>query len=181
MPGKATKPISGKQSVPDSLFDALDVAAADLVLARLGLNQWGSGPFAYSSPQGVSPPQVAAATSLPATVAEATTEGWSLTYTGCWASGLTVAELHRDLTGGYAAALRLQQTPNSADDPTQVAFAAAAVIASPSRGGPGPDDLEPVTAACWAQEPADPTAPPAFAWVGTPWFGPTALGTVQPS
>jgi hypothetical protein len=43
--------------------------------------------------------------------------GWSLTYTGCWTSGLTVAEPHRDLTGGYTVALRLEQAPASTDPP----------------------------------------------------------------
>ncbi|MCL2091782.1 MAG: hypothetical protein FWH11_11415 [Micrococcales bacterium] len=87
-------------------------------------------------------------------------------------SGLTVAELHRDLTGGYSVALRLQQVPNSADDPAQVVFTAA-VVASLGRGGPGPGDLEPVAAPCYP-------AAPAFTWASTPWFGSTAPGTVQP-
>ncbi len=179
MPGKATKPTHAEQNLPDSLLEAFDVATADLVLIRLGLTL-DPDPIAYYSPQGVSPPQVTVATTLVDTVGQATAEGWSLTYTGCWASGMTVAELHRDLTSGYTVALRLQQTPDSADDPTRVAFTAAAVIASPSRGGPGPGDLEPVTAPCWAPEPTDPSAPPAFIWAGTPWFGPTYLGAVQP-
>ncbi len=180
MPGKATKPTREEQDVPGSLIDAFDVANADPVLAWLGLNLSDPDPFAYSSPQGVSLPQVTVATTLADTVGQATAEGWSLTYTGCWASGMTVAELHPDLTGGYTVALRLQQTPDSADDPTRVAFTAAAVIASPSRGGPGPGDLEPVTAPCWAQVPVDPAGPPAFTWEGIPWFGPTTLGAVQP-
>ncbi|MDR3068392.1 MAG: hypothetical protein LBU50_02690 [Cellulomonas sp.] len=175
LPGKATTPSYGAQKMPDGVLDIAD----DPVLTRLGLDLRSRTGRTGDPPSSTSPPQATVATTLSDTLTQATAEGWSLTYTGCWASGMTVAELHRDLTSGHTAALRLQQTPNSADDPTQVAFTAAAVIASARRGGPGPDDLNTVTTPCWAQEPTDPTTP-AFTWAGTPWFGPTRLDTIQP-
>ena len=182
VPGKASKP-TRRPAIPDSLLDARETANDDPVLADLGLvilpPERSTGRDIYRAAEGATQPQTATVTTLTDTVGQATENGWTLTYTGCWASGTTLAELHRDLSDGYSVALRLEQVP-SPSDTDQTTFSSAAVVSTPTEGGPGPGELDEVTTPCWAQEPADPDALPAFSWTGTPWFGPTGLGAVQP-
>ena len=182
VPGKRTKPKDPPPEPREGLVEAVD-QANDATVTGLGLDlgRWVrvEDSQVHGDPQDTAPPATVPAATLPDTVGQAAADGWSLTYTGCWASGLTVAELHRDLTGGYTAALRLETTPE-ATDPTLTTLTASALVSTPTEGGPGPGDLDEVAAPCWAQAPADPDAPPAFAWAGTPWFGPAAGGFALP-
>ena len=183
VPGKRTKPKDQPPGPRTGLLAAIDQADDDTTISSLGLDLRRRVTVDGSTVTGTTDDQtqltVAPATTLADTAGGAVAEGWSLTYTGCWASGMTVAELHRNLTGGYTLALRLERTPDPTD-PTQTIFAAAVRISTSTEGGPGPGDLDEVTTPCWAQEPADPDAPPAFAWAGTPWFGPVTTGVALP-
>jgi len=183
IPGKRSKPKDRPVGPRDGLLDAIGQADRDPTISELGLNmrRWISvdhGTTA-SAPQDQIEPVQAPPTTLTRTVDQATADGWSLTYTGCWASGLTLAELHRSLTNGYDLALRLELAPDPTDS-TQTAFAAKTLISTPTEGGPGPHDLGKVTTPCWAQQPPDPAAPPAFTWAGVPWFGPASTGIAEP-
>ncbi|MDR3068393.1 MAG: hypothetical protein LBU50_02695, partial [Cellulomonas sp.] len=121
IPGKRTKPKD--QSVSrDGLLEAIRAASYDSTISDLDLDLHRgivdeNGTVAGAPRDWADPTTVPAAT-LTGTVDRATADGWSLAYTGCWASGMTLAELHRDLTGSYTMALRLEQIP-STTDPTQ--------------------------------------------------------------
>jgi len=180
MAEKQRKPVWRAQQPPASLVRAQEAAATDPVLGELGLavltELRSDGRDEYTAPSAQIRPRPGEPTTLAETVETATTAGWSLTYTGCWASGMTIAELHRDVTNGYSVALRLELHP---DPDAGTIFTAAAVLSTPTEGGPRRGDLPHVTTPCWAVEQPDDVSP-AFSWAGIPWFGPTNLGSVQP-
>jgi hypothetical protein len=168
--------------VPDGLPEAVAEANADPVLSRQGLRlddpqPWERNQLELGLPRG-GREQTVAPQALAQTVDGALADGWSLTYTGCWASGLTMAELRRGLADDYSVVLRLTLAPDSAHptsraDPMSAFLVSTAVITSPRWGGPAPESLTSVTGLC-----TTPTTE-VFTWNGTPWFGPTLLAPIR--
>lgn len=168
---------------PEGLFEAIERAQDDEVLNALGVleetSTWGVGGKGWKKnhdqrvfPYGMSKQDSVQSTELVDVADRATSDGWRLTYTGCWSSGLTLAELRRPVGKDYSVVLRLTQVADVLE-PGQATLTAHAQITSPSWYGPAADSLDTVAQVC-----ATPTDE-AFVWQGTAWFGPSQLAPVQ--
>jgi hypothetical protein len=149
----------------------------DPLLKELGIQpsmtlDWRDDVLSWAVPSG-SASQEDTADSLARIVAEASSSDWTLVYSGCWPSGLKIAELRHGIDNEHTAALRMTQTPTA--EPTRATLTATVTISSPQWGGPPTDPPETV-ASCWSEG----TTPDTFKTTGTPWYGPTSIAPVLP-
>ncbi|MCL2091809.1 MAG: hypothetical protein FWH11_11555 [Micrococcales bacterium] len=176
LPRTAARPWSS--GLPPDLLQAMAETDADTVLDALGVtvtpdpHEWEEDHATRRFPRGESERSPVPSTTLADVVDQATGSGWALTYTGCWSSGLTLAELRRPVGQRYSAVLRLTQVPDL-PGPGQATLTVRAQMTSPAWYGPAVDRLDPVSQVC-----ATPTDQ-VFVWDGTPWFGPSQLAPVQ--
>lgn len=180
LPHPAARP--WPSGMPPGLPEAMANTHADSLLTTLGVaippdsyrppNSWEEDYSTRLFPQGESEQHPVPSTTLDDMVDQATDEGWTLTYAGCWSSGLTLAELRRPVGKDYSVVLRLTQVADVLE-PGQATLNSHAQVTSPSWYGPAADSLDAVPQVC-----ATPTDE-AFVWEGTPWFGPSQLAPVQ--
>jgi hypothetical protein len=172
----ATMPSWWSAETAKTLTDKAATLNDDPLLKELGVQpnlslDWRDNLLSWSVPSG-SASKDDTDGSLSKIVAEASSRDWTLVYSGCWPSGLKIAELWREIDNEHTAALRMTQTPTA--EPTSATLTASVTVSSPQWGGPPTDPPEAVQG-CWSEETTT-----AFKTTGTPWYGPTSIAPVLP-